>query len=136
MRLPPDPRLDYPSPYNREEVITAVTGLYQFLATLSYIEAIDILSRPPGGWPHITQENKAFVSLKKTDEVIKLLRHLLYLDSRREDWQIMPFSTPYDCVNEDPRKYRPLAPDDSRFPLWVMICSVNVKAPRLYEHAR
>lgn len=129
MQRPPDPRLGNPSTDNREEVITAVTGLYQFLATLSYIETADILYPPPEGWLHITQETKAFASLKKTDEVIKLLRHLLYLDSRCEDWQIMPFSTPCDYVNQDPGKYRPLAPDDFEFPLWVMILASTSRHP-------
>jgi len=56
------------------------------------------------------QGNRGLCILKKTDEVIELLRHLPYLDSRREGWQIMPFSAPCDYMNQDPRKYRPLTP--------------------------
>jgi len=47
MQLARDPRLEKPSTYNRKEAITAVTGLYQFLATLPYIEPTDILYSLP-----------------------------------------------------------------------------------------
>lgn len=120
MQLPPDHRLKKPSTYNREEAIAAVTNLYESLTTLLFVEPSDILYPPAEGWPQITQENEAFASLKKTDEVIELLRHLPYLDSRREDWQIRPWSVICDYVNNDPRKYRPCVPDDFDFPPWVI----------------
>ena len=120
MELPPDHRLKKPSTSSREAAISAVTELYEFLTTLLYIEPTDILYPPPGGWPHITQENEAFASLKKTDEVIELLRHLPYLDSRRDTWFIRPWSDACDYVNQDPRKYLPVVPDDFEFPPWVI----------------
>ncbi|CAI7642876.1 unnamed protein product [Penicillium pancosmium] len=70
MELPPDPRLKRPSTYNRKAAIAAVTDLYEFLTTLPFIEPTDILYPPPEGWPHITRENEAFASPKKTDETL------------------------------------------------------------------
>lgn len=115
-----DPRLKKPSTYSREAAISAITDLYESLTTLLYVEPTDILYPPPGGWPHITQENEAFASLNKTDEVIELLRHLPYLDSRRNQWYIRPWSTACDYVNKDPRKYLPVVPDEFEFPPWVI----------------
>lgn len=47
------------------------------------MEPTDILFSPPGEWPHIIQENEVLISLNRTDKIIELLRHLPYLDSRR-----------------------------------------------------
>ncbi|KAJ5678351.1 uncharacterized protein N7477_003984 [Penicillium maclennaniae] len=120
MQHPSDPRLKKPSTYNREAATSAITDLYESLTTLLYVEPTDILYPPPGGWPHITQENEAFASLNKTDEVIELLRHLPYLDSRRNAWYIRPWSTICDYVNKDPRKYVSVVPDEFKFPPWVI----------------
>lgn len=59
---------------------------------------------------------RGFVSLSKTDEVIELLQNLPYIDSRREDWQVMPWSEPCDYVNKAPQEYRALVPDGFEFP--------------------
>ncbi|KAJ5098776.1 hypothetical protein N7532_005777 [Penicillium argentinense] len=120
MELPPDHRLKRPSTYSREAAIVAVTDLYESLTTPLYVEPTDILYPPPGGWPHITRENEAFASLNKTDEVLELLRHLPYLDSRKNEWFIRPWSVSCDYVNRDPRNYRPLVPDEFEFPPWVI----------------
>jgi hypothetical protein len=115
MDLPPDPRLKIPS-YSRDETIAAVMDYYQFLTKMPFLEPSDILYPPPEGWPQITKERLA----KKSDEVIELLRHLPYVDSRREVWQIMPDSRPCDYVNKHPKDYKPYTPGDFEFPPWVI----------------
>lgn len=89
---------------------------YQFLTKMPFLEPSDILYPPPEGWPQITKERLA----KKSDEVIELLRHLPYVDSRREVWQIMPDSRPCDYVNKHPKDYKPYTPGDFEFPPWVI----------------
>ena len=116
----PDPRLQKPSTYNRDAAISAITDLYESLTTLLYVEPTDILYPPPGGWRHISQQNEVFASLNKSDEVIELLRHLPYLDSRHNQWYIRPWSTACDYVNKDPRNYLPVVPDEFQFPPWVI----------------
>lgn len=120
MELPPDPRLKSPSTYNREVTIAAVTAFYESLTTLLFVEPTDILHPPPEGWPHITQENEAFASLGKTDEVIELLRHLPYLDSRREKWLVRPETRACDYVNQEPSHYQDAIPKDAGIPPWVI----------------
>lgn len=120
MEFPPDHRLKKPSKYSREAAISSVTDLYESLTTLLYVEPNDILYPSPGGWPHITRENEAFASLNKTDKVLELLRHLPYLDSRRNEWFIRPWSVTCDYVNNDPSKYRPITPDEFELPPWVI----------------
>lgn len=63
-------------PYNRDEVVTAVTEYYHFLTHL-HIDAADIKTPPPTGWPNITSETCA--ELSQTDDVISLLKHLPYI---------------------------------------------------------
>lgn len=118
MQLPPDHRLKRPSVYNRQETIDAVTSFYQLLTKLPFIEPSDIFYPPPEGWPHITQET--FACLNKTYEVIELLRHLPYINSRREKWQIIPETAPIDYVTKGPLEYLPFVPDDYKVPPWVI----------------
>lgn len=65
-------------PYNRDQVIAAVTGYYDFLTRL-HVEPKDIRRPPPGGWSEISQN--AFKSLQKSDTVIDLLKHLPYIEN-------------------------------------------------------
>jgi hypothetical protein len=63
-------------PYNRDEVVAAVTDYYQFLTSL-HVDPVDIKTPPPSGWPDITPQtcNK----LSKTDAVISLFKYLPYI---------------------------------------------------------
>jgi hypothetical protein len=63
-------------PYNRDEIVAAVTDYYHFLTSL-HVNPADIKPPPPSGWPDITTEtcNK----LSQTDVVISLLKHLPYI---------------------------------------------------------
>lgn len=45
-----------------------------------YIPVADVAHPPPGGWPHITKDNFAF--LGKTDRAIDLIRHIPYIRKR------------------------------------------------------
>ena len=64
-----------------------MTAFYQFLTTLVFYEPADILYPPPGGWPQIREK---LAPWHKTDEVVELLRHLPYLDSRPGIREIIP----------------------------------------------
>jgi hypothetical protein len=63
-------------PYNRGEVVAAVTDYYHFLISL-HVAPADIKTLPPSGWADITSEtcNK----LSQTDAVITLLKHTLHI---------------------------------------------------------
>lgn len=62
--------------YSREECIASIRDYYSFLSTM-YVHEDDILYPPEGGWPTITTET--LKDMRKTDEVICLLRHLPYI---------------------------------------------------------
>ena len=63
-------------PYNRHEVIAAVTDYCDFPTDL-HVRPENIRRAPPEGWLQISQER--FSSLGKTDDVIDLLKHLPYV---------------------------------------------------------
>jgi len=72
--------------YSRETTVKAVRSYYAFLvAKLGAIRPSCIIEPPVGGWPNITAAS--LVSLKKTDEVVELLRHLPYIKGESKgDW--------------------------------------------------
>lgn len=107
--LPPDPRLHgKTATYNADAVVEAITEHYLALSKLPFIDASDILYPPPTGWSNITVEN--FAPLKKTPEVIALLKRLPYLRNKNRegkeyiiafhtfviDYSRAPFETPLD----------------------------------------
>lgn len=120
VQLPPDPRLKSPSTYNRGHVIAAITEFYQFLTTPVFYEPTDILYPPPGGWPQIREKVKS-ASWDKTDEVVELLCHLPYLDSRPGIREIMPWSRPIDYINQDLLFNDPM----KEFPPWVISLTIS-----------
>ena len=67
---------DDPPRYNRRELIKEITNFYTFLTHL-HVPHWKVCIPPPGGWPNITRESHAL--LKKTDEVIELMRYLPYI---------------------------------------------------------
>ncbi|KAI1377897.1 hypothetical protein F4677DRAFT_413866 [Hypoxylon crocopeplum] len=77
--LSPDPRLRQPAHYSRQEVVSALSDFYNFLATLPHIHSSAINHAPPGGWPEITRESLAKRDIHKPAEAIELLRHLPYI---------------------------------------------------------
>lgn len=77
--LPPDPRLPYPSLYSQDVCVAAITSLYE---SLPHIAPSDIRYPPSSGWPEITQESLQAIGLRKTDQVVELLRHLPYLNGQ------------------------------------------------------
>jgi hypothetical protein len=127
--LPPDPRITGTSKYDREAIVAAVTDFYEHMIKLPHIEPSDLLYPPPEGWSTITQSN--FAPLKKSREVIELLRHLPYLKTspgqHRGEESIVAWDTkPIDYREE---KFQPdrieegvrmVTPDDDIFPDWVV----------------
>ncbi|OTB04874.1 hypothetical protein M426DRAFT_11234 [Hypoxylon sp. CI-4A] len=85
LNLPPDPRLKEPAHYSGQEIVSALTDFYEFLARLPHIDATAIDHAPPGGWPEITNESLAKRDIHKPDEVIELLRHLPYIRGEIEE---------------------------------------------------
>jgi hypothetical protein len=69
------PRLEEIS-YSRDACIAAVRGYYPFLTKL-YLDDLQIVEPPAGGWPSISSDE--LQELDKTDEVIDLIRHLPYI---------------------------------------------------------
>lgn len=65
-------------PYNRDQVIAAVTDYYDFLARL-HLDPEDIRRPPPEGWPQISRDRLSPVG--STDEVVSLLKHLPYVQN-------------------------------------------------------
>lgn len=65
-------------PYDRDQVIAAVTEYYEFFTRL-HLTPKDIRRPPPEGWPEISKDRLS--SLNKTDEVIKLLKYLPYVQN-------------------------------------------------------
>jgi hypothetical protein len=63
-------------PYNRNEVVAAITDYYHFLTSL-HIDPADIKTPPPSGWPDITTQTCN--RLSKIDAAIALLKHLPYI---------------------------------------------------------
>lgn len=64
--------------YDREQVITAVTDYYDFLTRL-HVDPEDIRRPPPEGWSQTSQEKLS--PMHKTGEVIRLLKHLPYVQN-------------------------------------------------------
>lgn len=60
-------------PYNRDEVVAAITEYYTFLTHLHF-DPSELKTPPSTGWPQITSSRFAF--LGKSDKVIDLLKHL------------------------------------------------------------
>ena len=81
--------------YCRKEIVEAVTNFYTFLTHL-HVPHWKVCIPPPGGWPNITRESHAL--LKKTDEVIELMRYLPYIydDDHSNALQVYPESA---CVD-------------------------------------
>lgn len=77
--LPPDPRLPSPSLYSQDVCVAALTSLYE---SLPHIASSDIRYPPAEGWPEITQASLQAVGLRKTDQVVELLRHLPYINGQ------------------------------------------------------
>ncbi|KAL0932162.1 uncharacterized protein CTRU02_213115 [Colletotrichum truncatum] len=66
-----------PEYYSHDETVEGITSFYELMLRI-HGEDMAILERPPPtGWPQITVES--FAGLGKTEEVIKLLRHIPYL---------------------------------------------------------
>jgi hypothetical protein len=111
--------------YDRQEIITGLTDFYKFLSTLPYIEPTAVLTPPSTGWPNVTVEN--FSGLGKNDEVIRLLKHLPYIDLSGNQYLIAPNTQPTDyrgeifqrdVTKENIGRCAPLG--DVEFPEWVI----------------
>ncbi|OAL51483.1 hypothetical protein IQ07DRAFT_643564 [Pyrenochaeta sp. DS3sAY3a] len=89
--------------YSRSSCITAVRGYYSFLASM-YLDPSIIAEPPEDGWPDIDQD--ALGDLKKTDEVIVLLRHLPYI--REPPTGIRIFAGPHCHFTDWERESRSL----------------------------
>lgn len=72
-------------PYDRDQVIAAVTDYYNFLTRL-HLDSEDIRRPPPEGWSQISE--KRLSPLNKSEEVISLLKHLPYVQN---DENFSPF---------------------------------------------
>ncbi|KZF23993.1 hypothetical protein L228DRAFT_244852 [Xylona heveae TC161] len=83
---PIDPRVNFRTSYNQDEIIATMTAYYQFLSRLPYVDPSDIMYPPPGGWPEINQETLGY--LGRTDTVIELLRHLPYINTDNHDFLV------------------------------------------------
>ena len=89
-------------PYSFEETISSFSAFYLFLTELPYIPSSAVCHPPTAGWPSI--DEVTFSHLGKNQQVLKLLRHLPYLDG--EDWNIaydtkvIPYNSPRvkDCL--------------------------------------
>ncbi|KAI1128606.1 hypothetical protein F5Y10DRAFT_172583 [Nemania abortiva] len=81
--LPPDPRLQVPSTYQRDTIIQALTDLYE---RLPHIDPSDVHRAPAGGWPEITDQSIAARGLRKTAGAVDLLRHLPYITGPANCW--------------------------------------------------
>ncbi|KAL1841512.1 hypothetical protein VTJ49DRAFT_7003 [Mycothermus thermophilus] len=68
--------------YSLEETVAAVSDYFDFLVKLYLPESL-ILRPPEGGWPEVNSERVQ--GLGKSDEVIKLLRHLPYINENPSD---------------------------------------------------
>lgn len=64
--------------YSHDVTIAAFRDYYRFLVE-SYMDPIELIEPPEGGWPSITSDFQC--AFGRSDEVIKLLRHLLYIRS-------------------------------------------------------
>ncbi|KAJ9134787.1 hypothetical protein NKR23_g9972 [Pleurostoma richardsiae] len=79
LNLMPDVRLRKPAYYSRQEIVSALSDFYKFLATLPHIDPSAIDYAPPSGWPEITSESLTKRDIHKSDEAVELLRHLPYI---------------------------------------------------------
>lgn len=68
--------------YSREECISVIRGYYNFLTTL-YLDESDVIEPPTEGWPDIT--TSTMQGLRKTEEVVSLLRYLPYIREPNSD---------------------------------------------------
>lgn len=81
-KLALDPKLR--STRFRGTVISTLTSYYQFLVSM-YLPKSQIAYPPEDGWPNVTKElYLAEYSPRKTDEVIRLARHLPYVQGDDE----------------------------------------------------
>ncbi|KAK4105097.1 hypothetical protein N658DRAFT_387008, partial [Parathielavia hyrcaniae] len=69
--------------YSREATVAAVSAYFDFLASM-YLDDEAILGPPNEGWPEMTPDRLR--GLRKTDEVVMLLRHLPYLHGGEFDY--------------------------------------------------
>ncbi|KAF9877886.1 hypothetical protein CkaCkLH20_04462 [Colletotrichum karsti] len=76
--------------YSHEATISDIRKYYQYLVSM-YLDDSMVVEPPEGGWPHITTETAK--DLGKSDEVIKLLRHLPYI-CRPDDGRDMAQGVP------------------------------------------
>lgn len=102
-------------PYDRDQVVKAVTDYYEFLTRL-HVEDDDIKWPPPEGWPSITKDR--FGPLDKTDKVIELLRHLPYVQNEHDftPTQVWPLCgcadyTGWECEIQLGRGFGKYGPD-------------------------
>jgi hypothetical protein len=65
--------------YSRDECVATIRDYYEFLAKM-FMDSSFIIEPPQDGWPNITRESTK--DLGKTEEVIELLRHLPYIESK------------------------------------------------------
>lgn len=75
---------------SREGIIATIRDFYELLIKLPYIEPNALVLPPPEGWSGVNAE--ALRSRGKTEEVIELLRHLLYLRApgNGKKWMVGP----------------------------------------------
>lgn len=87
---------DHQPIYDRKVVVATIADFYQFLASLPYIELTDVLYPPlESGWPNITGEK--FALLRKSEEVIELLKHLPYIKmDGGHEYMVAPETFPCD----------------------------------------
>ncbi|KAI9150512.1 hypothetical protein HJFPF1_10280 [Paramyrothecium foliicola] len=101
------PELDDIS-YSRGETIEAVRDFYRFL-TKMYVDESRVIEPPAEGWPNITIDG--FRGMRKTNEVIELLRHLPYLRiGDHSDYDQPPVGA--ECYFADYRRRKPEGDDD------------------------
>lgn len=77
--------------YNRDVVVRCVTRLYETLVKMGYMEDLNILRAPFGGWDDTQIDAKSLRIMDRTETVIDLLRHLPYLE---KVYEIMPDTKP------------------------------------------
>lgn len=89
--------------YSRSECVAAIRDYYEFLAAM-FMDPSFIITPPPGGWPFLNPPH--LHSLRKTNAVLALMRHLPYLEVKpysnlpqvlpgccAVDWTAMPVDT-------------------------------------------
>ena len=84
-------------PYDRDQVVAAVTDYYDFLSRL-HIKPEDIRRPPSGGWPDNVISQQRFSKLGMSAKVIDLLRHLPYVQN---DDNYLPIPITSMCACSD-----------------------------------